>query len=185
MTPILNFSCRFVFASLFLLTGGCGLSVPTAADRSESTRSTDPDRGNDATATGSESDVPIDAYDESLNRHELTGTWEIVSAEVEGLDVSNIPGYYVFEGNQMRIVEGEKTYHRNFEMDPHSDPKRVDSQQKVSHGTIFLRAIYRLDGDLLIMSDARPFEPRPDRFVETTEGTTFSLLVARRVPDKQ
>jgi hypothetical protein len=75
------------------------------------------------------------------------------------------------------------TYERTFEVDPHSEPKRLDSRQTVPQGTIVFRAIYRLDGDTLTISDATPFRPRPARFVDkTTEANDYSLCKLRRVP---
>jgi len=49
--------------------------------------------------------------------------------------------------------------------------------------TIVYRAIYRLDGDTLVISDMRPFRARPTQFVErTTTENDLSLTLLRRVP---
>ncbi|HEV3438298.1 MAG TPA: TIGR03067 domain-containing protein [Gemmata sp.] len=129
-----------------------------------------------------ELDVPADACDEARDDHELVGLWEVVSAEVAGRS-STVPSTYEFRGNRLRIVEGARTYDRTFELDPRSDPKRLDSRQKVPQGTIVYRAIYRLDGDTLVISDMRPFRARPTQFVErTTTENDLSLTLLRRVP---
>lgn len=124
------------------------------------------------------------ACDESEDGHELVGRWEVVSSEIGGRSVS-VPGFYEFEGNTLTITEGGKTYSRTFEIDPGSDPKGLDSRQVTPQGTIVFRAIYRVDGDTLTISDTKPFTARPNVFVErTTAEDDLSLAVLRRVRDR-
>lgn len=129
----------------------------------------------------SELDVPKDACDESRDDHELAGKWQIVSAEIAGRNVTT-PGYYEFKGNQFVLAEGATVNERTFEMDPRSDPKRLDSRQAGPNGAVIVfRAIYRIEGDTLIISDSTPFHARPDRFVEkTTPENDYSLCTLRR-----
>ncbi len=128
-----------------------------------------------------ELDVAVDACDESLNTHELAGAWRIVSSEAAGM-VFNVAGKYEFDGNRLVIEEGTYNVVRTIELDPDSDPKRLDSRQGSGNEEGVFRAIYRLEGDLLTISDAAPFEPRPDSFVErTSPDDDYTLVVLERI----
>ena len=128
-------------------------------------------------------DVPDSACDESKNEHELVGRWELVSGEINGVKLSS-KGYYEFKDNTLSIFEAGKSYPRTFEIDPGSKPRRLDSRQVTPHGTIVFRAIYRVDGDTLTISDSKPFTARPKGFVDrTTAENELSLVVLRRARD--
>jgi uncharacterized protein (TIGR03067 family) len=129
-----------------------------------------------------ELDVPADACDEARDAHELVGRWEVVSGELAGNRLS-VPSTYEFRGGRLLITEGATTHDRTFELDPGSNPRRLDSRQTADEGIIIVfRAIYQLDGDTLTISDWKPFRARPNQFVErTTPENNLSLTVLRRV----
>lgn len=178
--------------SLALLSGGCDSPPDQPIIRpaqSAAVPAADPpikrDQNGVPLVRDPELDVPADACDEALDDHELVGRWEIVSAEVAGNHLS-VPGYYEFRGTRLTIVEGRAKYERVFELDSQSEPKRLDSRQTIPEGTIVFRAIYKLDGDTLTISDWKPFRARPDRFVDrTTPENNLSLAVLRRVHEAE
>jgi uncharacterized protein (TIGR03067 family) len=179
-----------------LLCDGCGSGVskpaatpenPAAAPEIDSGSETlvIPDFDRKPKAWDRELDVAEDACDESRDTHELAGRWEIISAEVAGIH-STTPGFYEFNGDQFRVVVGSATVDFTFEIDPHSQPKRLDYRQTEPEGTIVVRGIYRLDGNVLTISDARPFKPRPELFVdETTIENDYSLSTLRHVAKEE
>lgn len=129
-------------------------------------------------------DVPEDACVEALDEHELAGKWEIVSQEIGGEKLKNATGYYEFKGRTMCADENGQKAARYFEIDPRSDPKRIDFRLPILNGrkVCVMRAIYRIEGDTLTISDATPYRARPDRFVDkTTKENDYSLCVLKRV----
>lgn len=152
------------------------LNMPVATPGLDPSRSTD--------AWDPALDVAKDAFDETSSDNELAGKWEILSGEIAGRPMT-VKGFYEFKNNQLRMVEGSMNHERTFEMDPYSQPNRLDSRQTLSVGVTVLRAIYRIDGDVLIISDSTPFHARPDRFVEkTTVENDLSLCRLTRVHEK-
>jgi uncharacterized protein (TIGR03067 family) len=126
-------------------------------------------------------DVPSDACDEAKNDHELVGKWEVVLSENSGEKFTG-PAVYEFTGGRWLMTEGDFHFERTIELDRRSNPKRLDSRQMVSSGTIVLRAIYRLDGDTLTICGNQRFLPRPEKFIDrTTAENSLSLIVLRRL----
>lgn len=127
-------------------------------------------------------DVPAAACDESKDEHELVGRWQAVSAEIGGRKVP-ADGYYEFQGTTLTVSEAGEKYTRTFEVDPKSNPKRLDSRQVTPRGTIVFRAIYKVEGDTLTVVDSKPFTARPEGFVErTTAEDDLGLATFRRAP---
>lgn len=102
---------------------------------------------------------------------QLSGTWEVVSAESNGKEFfSTVGARITFEGQQQIYRRGETTIRLTYTLDP--DSRSIDWQRS--------RGIYEVNGNTLRWCYASHQVERPTEFT-TRSGDGRTLVVLRRV----
>lgn len=125
----------------------------------------------------------------AADREKLRGTWTPAAIERDGkragpgdADFENFKGQlFTFDAEKLAFkipggVGGDATYR----LDPSADPKGIDLTGVGSKSTT--KAIYKFDGDALILCRAEPDAARPTEF-KTKPGDKVVLYILKRKKD--
>ncbi len=116
------------------------------------------------------------------DKQKIQGNWKVVSAEVDGESVEEIPAVQIiFVGDRMTVLEdGEVTLNGKYTLDPAQTPAQIDLAVSRQGQAEVHKGIYKLEGGVLKICGVDPGHPRPAKLV-TKQGDGAMLLRLRRL----
>jgi uncharacterized protein (TIGR03067 family) len=126
---------------------------------------------------------PVAAEDSQKDKEKLQGEWRVVSIKLGGLDhpkKDEVGERMTFQGDTMSLAP----FKAEFKLDASKDPREVDftltEVPDANEKGKRCLAIYKFDGDRLIIHSSRPEGERPAEF-ESKEGQTSMVFTLERV----
>jgi len=119
----------------------------------------------------------------------LQGTWSLVLQQWKGHDVNHGPGTLTLKGNACTVISerGMTSVTFTVQIAPPSVVSTTVTTTEMAKAMDFvvvgvtIRAIYKLEGDTLVLCQGPTNGERPSRFAAEVEGDN-SLFIFRRVP---
>lgn len=113
-------------------------------------------------------------------RQKLQGIWEFVSSHADGQPMPKEPlARFEFRGISLVMTERGRSLTTQYALDPTKEPKEMKITRSSSDATT---AIYRLDGDsLVVCTNSLPDAPTPTE-LETKAGDGRLLVTLKRMP---